>query len=272
MLKFLLAGEGGQGIQTIAKAFAKATAAAGYECTYIPAFGVEQRGTPSVAFITISDKEIRYPRFDEADYAIILQRRAVKAVVDYITPNTKVVFDSSTTKWADLPKNATHIFGVPATKYAFEKFTPRAFNMIVLGKISKIADLPEAKVWEIIMALLGKKFKTKEIEEKNHEAFQFGREVVFETKDFTEATFVPDVKNFIFKGYGKKGEVVPTRCKGCGICIFKCPVGALKFGTELGVYATPVPEIDLEKCIACGNCFRFCPDSAIKVEKEGDRL
>jgi 2-oxoglutarate ferredoxin oxidoreductase subunit gamma len=265
--KILLAGEGGQGIQTIAKALSKAAAASGFECTYIPSFGVEQRGTPSVAFITISDKEIRYPRFDEAEYAIILQHRAVHATVDYITTNTKVIFDSSTTKWSDLPKIATHLFGISSTKYAYEKFTPRAFNMIVLGKISKIANLPEDKVWETIMALLGKKFKTKEIEEKNHEAYLFGREAVFETKEFTSPTFVPSTQTLISKGHDKKAEIIPERCKGCGICIFKCPVKALSFGDELGVYATPTPQVDLERCIGCGNCYRFCPDSAIRVDK-----
>ncbi|MEI6499132.1 MAG: 2-oxoacid:acceptor oxidoreductase family protein [bacterium] len=267
MIKILLAGEGGQGIQTIAKALANAAVEAGKECTYIPAFGVEQRGTPSIAFITVSADEIRYPRFDAADFVIILQKRAISAVVDYISPNTKVIFDSSTIAASDLPKKAIKIYGIPATKYAYEKFTPRAFNVLVLGKLTKILDVSSEAAWKVIMKLLGKKFKTPEIEAKNREAFQFGREVVFEEKDFTVPIFVPKVGKNIFKGHGKVAEIVPERCKGCGICVFKCPVAALKMGSELGVYASPIPEIDLEKCIACGNCRKFCPDGAIGVEK-----
>ncbi len=268
MIKILLAGEGGQGIQTIAKALAYAAVDAGSECSYIPAFGVEQRGTPSVAFITVDKNEIRYPRFDVADFVIILQKRAVSAVVDYISPNTKVIFDSSTMTPADLPKTAVQIYGIPATKYAYEKFTPRAFNVLVLGKVTKVLNFPAETAWATIMKLLGKKFKTKEIEQKNRDAYDFGREVIFEEKEFATPTFLPKVGKNLFKGYGKKAEINPERCKGCGICIFKCPVGALKYSDELGVYATPIPEVDLEKCIACGNCKRYCPDGAIDVEKE----
>lgn len=268
MTKILLAGEGGQGIQTIAKALANAAVEAGSECVYIPAFGVEQRGTPSVAFITVSDEEIRYPRFDVADYVVILQKRAIHVVVDYISPNTKVIFDSSTIAAKDLPKTAIKILGIPATKYAYEKFTPRAFNVLVLGKLTKVLEVSSDAAWKVIMKLLGKKFKTKEIEAKNYEAFEFGREVVLEQKEFATPTFLPKIGKNVFRGHDKRAEIVPERCKGCGICVFKCPVAALKMGEELGVYATPIPEIDLEKCILCGNCRKFCPDGAINVDKE----
>ena len=267
-IRILLAGEGGQGIQTIAKALASAAVDSGFECCYIPSFGVEQRGTPSIAFITIGKSEIRYPRFDTADYCVILQKRAIYAVAPYISLQTKVIFDSSTISPADLPKNAGVIFGLPATYYGYTKFTPRAFNLLILGKMSKVLNLPESSTWGTIMKLLGKKFKTKEIEEKNHDAFIFGRESIFEVKDFTKPTYVPKKEDQLYKGYGKTAKIVPSRCKGCGICIAKCPVGALKFSDELGIYATPIPEVDLEKCIACGNCFRFCPDAAIKVTKD----
>ncbi len=265
--KILLAGEGGQGIQTIAKALAKVAVSSGLECTYIPSFGVEQRGTPSVAFITISKKEIRYPRFDKADYCIILQKRAISAVTSYIDSKTQIIFDSSVMAQEDLPKS-TLLFGIPATKHAFIDFSPRSFNVLVLGKLVKVLNLPQEKAWEAVMKMLGKKFKTKEIEQKNYQAFLFGYESAFEVDNFTTPTYMPKNNRLIYRGFDKTAEVVPARCKGCGICISKCPVGALRFGEELGVYATPVPTIDLEKCITCGNCFRFCPDAAIKVEKD----
>jgi 2-oxoglutarate ferredoxin oxidoreductase subunit gamma len=267
-VKILLAGEGGQGIQTIAKILTDVAIAENKKVNFIPSFGVEQRGTPSVAFITIGEKEIHYPRFYTADYVVLLQTRAIKAVEEYISPNTKVIFDSSTIDVDDLPKKAVHRFGIPATKYAYEKFNPRTFNIIVLGKISKILNLDEKTTHDTIFKMLGKKFKTKEIEQQNNDAYYFGREAVFEFDTFTKATFVPKHGEILLKGFGKKGKIVPDRCKGCGICIYKCPVGALKQGAELGVFATPVPECDLEKCIACGNCWRFCPDGAILIQKE----
>lgn len=62
-------------------------------------------------------------------------------------------------------------------------------------------------------------------------------------------------------------------CKGCGLCIAKCPVNAqgkkcLQWSKEVGVYATPAVQPDPELCIACGTCALICPDSAIRVERK----
>lgn len=267
-INITLAGEGGQGIQTIAKILSGAAIASGHEVAYMPVFGVEQRGTPSVAHITISDKQLRYPKFDIADYVVVLQSRAIKAIEQYVSPNTKVIFDSSTTSVKDLPKTSVHVLGMPATKIAHEQFNPKSFNIIVLGVLTKILDIPEKDIWELVMKVLGKKFKTDEIKNSNKEALALGRELILEKNNFSKATYKTKHKSIIFKGYGKTGQIFPARCKGCGICIVKCPVGALSFGGDLGVYATAIPKVDLEKCIACGNCRNFCPDGAINIQKD----
>ncbi len=58
-------------------------------------------------------------------------------------------------------------------------------------------------------------------------------------------------------------------CKGCGVCIAKCPQKALKWSKEdTGYYSNLTPEVDIKKCIACGICELHCPDCAIKVEKK----
>ncbi|MFA7254187.1 MAG: 2-oxoacid:acceptor oxidoreductase family protein [Patescibacteria group bacterium] len=267
-IKILLAGEGGQGIQTIAKSLSKSAVTAGFECSYIPSFGVEQRGTPSIAFLIIGRKEIRYPRFEKADYVIVLQKRAIKAIKSFVDEKTKIIFDSSTISAKALPETTAGLFGIPATKIAYEKMIPKVFNVLVLGKLTDVFNIDYDLAWSGVVASLGKKFQAnKTIEEKNREAFDFGRHFVFEVANFTKPAYVPSTKQITTIGHHKKAEIIPARCKGCGICIAKCPVGALKYSDELGVYATPIPEVDLEKCIACGNCFRFCPDAAIKVEK-----
>ncbi len=57
-------------------------------------------------------------------------------------------------------------------------------------------------------------------------------------------------------------------CKGCGLCLEKCPVKALSWDPQnLGVYSTPSVKVDIKKCTACGLCELICPDSAIRVEK-----
>lgn len=266
-INIILAGEGGQGVQTIAKALVNSALLAGYKVSYIPSFGVEQRGTPSVAYITLSDKGIRYPRFQFADIALVMGERAAAKISDMLTPNTKIIFDSSNIELKAFKKGFPHFLGIPATKYAVTKFKPKSYNVLMYGALSQVLRLDADKSWRSIHEILKDKFKTKEITELNHDAFQFGFDIVFETKDFTKPSFETKKTDNIFKSSDKIATISPARCKGCGICIEKCPVKVLSFGEDLGVFSTPVPDIDIENCIACDMCRRFCPDGAIKVDK-----
>ena len=57
-------------------------------------------------------------------------------------------------------------------------------------------------------------------------------------------------------------------CKGCGICIERCPkkvLGVSEHLTPKGFY--PAKMLDEENCISCGLCARSCPDVAIEVFK-----
>lgn len=63
-------------------------------------------------------------------------------------------------------------------------------------------------------------------------------------------------------------SVFPQLCKGCGLCIEKCPVKCITWSKELGVSGTPRVEADMKKCIACGICQMVCPDCAIRVDKK----
>ncbi|MGA1867085.1 MAG: NADH-ubiquinone oxidoreductase-F iron-sulfur binding region domain-containing protein [bacterium] len=53
-------------------------------------------------------------------------------------------------------------------------------------------------------------------------------------------------------------EIVAELCKGCGICLKKCPMDAIT-GEKKKAHT-----IDQEKCTQCGACFSKCPFTAIK--------
>ena len=55
-----------------------------------------------------------------------------------------------------------------------------------------------------------------------------------------------------------KIQVIPEKCKGCGLCQRKCPVQAIEGeGRE-------IRNINEEKCIKCGTCLTSCPFKAIE--------
>lgn len=266
-IKILLAGEGGQGVQTIAKIITETVARSKKEVLYIPYFGVEQRGTPSISFVTLSDKKIHYPRFKTADIAVVVITRAINKASEYISPNTEVIFDNSSTDHNKFPKKAMKLKALPATKIAADKFSQKSFNMIILGVLAKRLELKLETVWEVTEENLANKLKDATVRENNRMALEYGYNAVLEQGKFSKAIYETKKTKNIYKNSQKVAVIDPALCKGCGICIEKCPVKALSFGEDLGVFAFPVPVIDLNKCINCGNCRRFCPDGAIGVDK-----
>ena len=94
-MKILMAGEGGQGVQTAAKILAQSAFTEGQEVTYIPNFGVEQRGGFSIAFVIIDSKPIAYPKFKTADVLAILTEKVMPRVKNYQGKQTKLLKNSS---------------------------------------------------------------------------------------------------------------------------------------------------------------------------------
>lgn len=60
---------------------------------------------------------------------------------------------------------------------------------------------------------------------------------------------------------GFRPQVDSERCTGCGICIDRCPPGALK--VEEG---DDTPRLDPDRCFGCAVCASGCPEEAIEME------
>jgi len=177
--KIVLAGEGGQGVQSIAKILVEAGYEANKKVLYIPNFGVEQRGGVSIAFCQIADEEIGEPRFSKGNIVMMLSDRAIDRCGTYVDKNTTVIYDTSvcTTK----PEmEAKEIIGIPANKMANEKLTSRVFNIIVLGVILKATKVMDLKYVKSAMDIaLGKKYKARpELKELNDKALELGMSLI----------------------------------------------------------------------------------------------
>jgi ferredoxin len=60
-------------------------------------------------------------------------------------------------------------------------------------------------------------------------------------------------------------EVNRELCSGCGTCIERCQMGAIKL-------VKGISKVNWKKCIGCGNCVPTCPEDAIQLKKKGEKI
>jgi 2-oxoglutarate ferredoxin oxidoreductase subunit gamma len=283
----LLAGEGGQGVQLIGQILAYAAEKQKKFASYIPNFGVEQRGGVSLAYVKISKAPIPYPKFRYADILVVLSDRAIKRTQNYIDDETIYLYDDSLVHNANIPvidrehkkgplKHSTRemikkLINIPANKIAQKDLDPRTFNFIILGALlGIIGTIAEEKVEDVVDEQLAEKLKKqREIYELDLAALHTGIKLILENaKILEEKHEAKDLKfSRNFEGPTAKITHYPVVCKSCGMCQAKCPVKAISMTTrDLAAYGGPVPEWEMFKCIACEQCEHICPDSAINVQ------
>ena len=253
-MKILLTGEGGQGIQIMAKILSDAAKNQNLNVTYMPHYGVEMRMGISRAFITISKEEIIYPKFSYADILSVMTKRSLKLIKKFVGKKTRVI-------------NAIDLQSLPKQRNLPDK----SLNMIVLGIVVKEINKSEIKIEkEKILESINKFLENKPNLIKNRVAFEVG----FDLKEEKYSKSLQSIRlnkfePIINKDSKKEHILYPDVCKGCGLCLAKCPVGALSWDYKnKNFLGRPTPKVDMKKCIGCGLCEQICPDAAIKVNKK----
>ncbi len=180
LLKIALAGEGGQGVQSVAEIIAEAAYNEKKQTIYIPNFGLEQRGGVSIAFIQVSENRIGAPKFNKADVVIALSDRAVGRTAVYSDQNTLFVYDDGFKVDAqDLPKEAKRIIAIPAIKTANTELHPRVFNIIIMGAViglTNVVSFESAR--DALVHKLSYKFeKDPALKELNFKALEIGKQL-----------------------------------------------------------------------------------------------
>ena len=179
LYKIVIAGEGGQGVQSIAKIIANSAFDQGKKAVYVPYFSTEKRGGTTEAYAQVGDTVPAYPKFAKADLWAVRSERAIERIYPYLKDDTKVIVNSflvtdvsKIKNWDPLEINAGEI----ATKQLKK---PRAFNMVIMGAMVKmIPGLDKAKFLEALKAQFKVKYeKDPELEAVNAKAFEIGYEL-----------------------------------------------------------------------------------------------
>jgi len=134
-----LHGRGGQGSVTAAEIIAVAAFEDKRFSQAFPAFGVERRGAPVMAFARIADKPIRIrSQIYEPDY-VIVQDVTLLDVVDVaggLKPTGKIIINTDRPKETLKLKTDAEIITIDATKIAMEILGRPIVNTTMLGAFS----------------------------------------------------------------------------------------------------------------------------------------
>jgi pyruvate ferredoxin oxidoreductase gamma subunit len=162
-------GRGGQGSVTAAELLAVAAFEDGKYSQAFPAFGVERRGAPVMAFTRINDKPVRLrSQIYEPDY-VIVQDPTLIEVVDVASgakPEGKILINTEfSPDTFDLDTEA-EVITIDATRIALDIIGRPIVNTILLGAFAGATG--EIKVESIQKAVV-KRFPGK-VGEKNSQA------------------------------------------------------------------------------------------------------
>ena len=181
VVRIALAGEGGQGVQSVGEILVEAAYSEGKEAIYLPNFGLEQRGGVSIAFVQIAKEQIGSPKFKIADVVVALSGRAVRRMKMHVGPETVFVYEASIDdlQEGDLPQNAGRILAVPAMEVSKRDLDPRVFNIIIMGVVIGFTGvISEERAKSELEHKLGDKFKQNpQLRELNYKALQKGIEL-----------------------------------------------------------------------------------------------
>ena len=174
--KIVICGEGGQGVQSIAKIIATAAFMQGKKAVYVPYFSTEKRGGVTEAYAQIGDEVPAYPKFEKADLWVVLSQRAVERISGYLKEGTKIVANSGlVTDASGIGRWQPRL--IDASRIAKEEFKkPRVFNMVIMGAMVKlIPGLDKEKFEAALEHVFASKYaKDPSLKELNRTAFEKG--------------------------------------------------------------------------------------------------
>lgn len=169
-----IAGEGGEGIISAGDMITQACARAGLDVYTFKTFPAEIKGGYAMYQLRTSAARL-YNQGDTFDVLCAFNGEAYDLNHARLKPGTALVYDSPGGDFEpDIPEGV-HAYPIPMTATAKELKSPKAKNMVALGALSQLFDIPEDSLREVI----DKKFSRKgeAVVQANLAAFARGREL-----------------------------------------------------------------------------------------------
>ena len=129
--EIIIAGFGGQGVLSMGKILAYSGLMEGKEVSWMPSYGPEQRGGTANVTVILSDERISSP---------VLNQPSMDKFENKVKPGGILIYDGygihTPAKRTDI-----NVYRVDAMDAATEMKNEKAFNMLILGGLLKIAPM-----------------------------------------------------------------------------------------------------------------------------------
>jgi len=138
--EIIIAGFGGQGIQSMGKILASAGMLTDKKVSWLPSYGPEMRGGTSNCHVIISDELIGSPILNECDALIAMNVPSLDKFEKYVVPGGIIILDSTMINH-EVKRKDVKTFKLPATQIALEYENPAFAGIVLLGKLLKETDV-----------------------------------------------------------------------------------------------------------------------------------
>ena len=194
MTNFVLVGVGGQGTLLASNILADVGLAAGFDVKKSEVHGMSQRGGSVVSHVRWHPEHVASPLvgLGEADILLAFEKLEALRFVEFLKPGgtaivnemviVPITVSAGTGHYPDdaaidaaLAAVSAREVRVPGERLAQEAGNAKAANVVLLGAVSRLLDLPEELWWKCLEQRVPKKFL-----ELNRTAFASGRAAVGE--------------------------------------------------------------------------------------------
>jgi 2-oxoglutarate ferredoxin oxidoreductase subunit alpha len=169
-----IAGEGGEGIISAGDFITQACARAGLEVYTFKTFPAEIKGGYAMYQVRTSPQPI-YNQGDIFDVLCAFNGEAYDLNRANLRPGTAFVYDSPGGDFEPEIPEGVHGYPIPMTQTAKELGSVKAKNMVALGALSQLFDIPADSLREVLTNKFAKKGDT--VVQGNLNAFDKGREL-----------------------------------------------------------------------------------------------
>lgn len=166
-------GEGGEGVISVGDFITQACARVGLDVYTFKTFPAEIKGGYAMYQVRASTEPV-YNHGDTFDVLCAFNGEAYEMNKARLKPGHALVYDCPSDFEPEIPEGV-HAYPIPMTKTAKELNNPRAKNMVAMGALSVLFNIPEASLREVIATKFARRGDA--VVQGNLTAFERGQEL-----------------------------------------------------------------------------------------------